>query len=79
MMQRTVIVIIALLTAPIFFAGSATAFAAALSPATSQKQQVKKPHANKKEGVKSLEKDRRVAETRHAEKRARIGEIIGRP
>jgi hypothetical protein len=50
MMQRRSIVIIALITGLIFFAGSATSFAAASKAPASQKQNLKKPQANKKKG-----------------------------
>jgi hypothetical protein len=50
MMQRTFIVIIALITGLIFFAGSATSFAAPSRPPASQKQNVKKPQAKKRKG-----------------------------
>ena len=79
MMQRTFIVIVALITGLIFFAGAATSFAEAPKPAASQKSTVKKPHAKKKQGVKSEEEDCQLAEIKHAEKSARIEVIIGRP
>jgi hypothetical protein len=50
MMPRTFIVSMALITGLIFFAGSATSFAAASKPPASQKQNVKKPHAKKGKG-----------------------------
>jgi hypothetical protein len=50
MMQRTFTVIIGLITGLIFFAGSATSFAAALRPPASKKQNFKKPHAKKRQG-----------------------------
>ncbi|MGO8762659.1 MAG: hypothetical protein ACLP2P_01790 [Desulfobaccales bacterium] len=50
MMQRTFIVIVALITGLIFFAGAATSFAEAPKPATSQQHPAKKPHAKKNKG-----------------------------
>jgi hypothetical protein len=50
MIPRTFIVIVALITGLIFFAGAATSFAEAAKPAASQKQPAKKPHAKKNKG-----------------------------
>jgi hypothetical protein len=49
-MQRTFIVIIALLTGLIFFSGSTASFATASTPAASKKQSWKKSRAKKQQG-----------------------------
>jgi hypothetical protein len=49
-MQRTFLIIIALIAGLIFFAGSVASFAAASRPAASKKQNLKKPYSKKKKG-----------------------------
>ena len=78
-MPRTFLVIIALITGLIFFAGSTTPSAAASKPQASKKSSWKKPHSKKRQGVTGFKKNRRVAETKHEEKTAGNEDIIARP
>ena len=78
-MPRTFLVIIALMTGLIFFAGSTASLAAASQTQASKKSSWKKPHAKKRQGVTGCKKDRRVAETEPEEKNVKIDAIIARP
>ena len=78
-MQKTGIVIIALLTGLIFFSGSTASFATGSKPGASKKQSWKKPHAKKQAGVTGEQKDRQLAEIRHEEKSAGLDPIIALP